>query len=97
MFDDIDLAPVNVDGGALVTRGPYESAKEIWDWALKLVPTGTVFNVCGHSLGGWRTAYTAMFIPVRGLDSPAGRNALAERGRLRNHPHGRLGWRHQPG
>lgn len=64
LFDDIDLAPVDVGGGAKVTRGAYESAKEMWDWALKLVPAGTVFNVCGHSLGGWRTSFTPLFIPA---------------------------------
>jgi hypothetical protein len=64
LFDDIDLAPIDIGNGAKVTRGAYESAKEIWDWALKLAPTGAVFNVCGHSLGGWRTSYTPCFIPA---------------------------------
>ncbi|KAA1013059.1 hypothetical protein FVF58_09725 [Paraburkholderia panacisoli] len=64
LFDDVQLEPVDVGNGAKVTRGAYESAKQIWEWALKLAPAGTVFNVCGHSLGGWRTAYTPMFIPA---------------------------------
>lgn len=64
LFNDIDVAPVDVGNGAKVTRGAYESAKEIWDWALKLSPVGTVFNVCGHSLGGWRTSFTPLFIPA---------------------------------
>ncbi|PRZ56206.1 hypothetical protein BX589_102407 [Paraburkholderia fungorum] len=64
LFDDIQLEPVDVGDGAKVTRGAYESAKEIWEWALKLAPAGAVFNVCGHSLGGWRTAYTPLFIPA---------------------------------
>lgn len=64
LFDDVQIEAVDVGDGAKVTRGAYESAKEIWDWALKLAPTGTVFNVCGHSLGGWRTAYTPLFIPA---------------------------------
>lgn len=64
LFDDVQLEPVDVGNGAKVTRGAYESAKEIWEWALKLAPAGAVFNVCGHSLGGWRAAYTPLFIPA---------------------------------
>ncbi|SDR46957.1 hypothetical protein [Paraburkholderia tuberum] len=80
LFNDIDLAPVDVGGGAKVTRGAYESAKEIWDWALKLVPAGAVFNVCGHSLGGWRTSFTPLFIPdaqigtLHAFEPPKGAN-----------------------
>ena len=64
LFDDVQLEAVDVGDGAKVTHGAYESAKEIWDWALKLAPKGAVFNVCGHSLGGWRTVYTPLFIPA---------------------------------
>jgi hypothetical protein len=64
LIDDLQTEAVDVGDGAKVTRGAYESAKEIWDWALKLAPADTVFNVCGHSLGGWRTTYTPLFIPA---------------------------------
>jgi hypothetical protein len=62
LIDDMQTESVELGDGAAVTRGAYESAKEIWNWALKLAPAGTVFNVCGHSLGGWRTTYTPLFI-----------------------------------
>ncbi|MEX3932583.1 hypothetical protein AB4Y32_12345 [Paraburkholderia phymatum] len=81
LFDDIDLAPVDVGGGGKVTRGAYESAKEICDWARKLAPAGAVFNVCGHSLGGWRTSFTPLFIPasqigaLHAFEPPKGANA----------------------
>ncbi|RAR51699.1 hypothetical protein C7401_13659 [Paraburkholderia unamae] len=64
LLDDIDLWPVDVGGGAQVTRGAYEACDEIWAWAKALVPRGTVFNVEGHSLGGWRTTYTPLFLPA---------------------------------
>lgn len=64
LFDDVQLAAVDVGGGAKVTRGAYESAAEIWQWALKSAPQGAIFNVCGHSLGGWRATYTPLFIPA---------------------------------
>ncbi|APR40053.1 hypothetical protein [Paraburkholderia sp. SOS3] len=64
LFDDVDLWPVDVGGGAKVTRGAYDGCHEIWQWALSQVPAGTVFNVEGHSLGGWRTSYTPLFLPA---------------------------------
>jgi hypothetical protein len=64
-----------------VTRGPYQSAAEIWAWAKTCVPADTVWNVEGHSLGGWRTSYTPLFVPaaqigmLHAFEPPKGANA----------------------
>ena len=81
LFDDIDNDPIDVGGGALVTQGAYEGLDKVWAWARGLVPTGTVWNVCGHSLGGWRTRYTPLFLApheigdLHSFESPKGGNA----------------------
>jgi hypothetical protein len=81
LLDDIDLRPVDVGDGAKVTRGAYEACIEIWAWAKSQVPDGTVFNVEGHSLGGWRTSYTPLFLPAAQIgklhcfEPPKGANA----------------------
>ncbi|TDV39506.1 hypothetical protein C7405_101625 [Paraburkholderia caballeronis] len=64
LFDDIDVVAVDLGGGVQVTRGAYAGCAEIWAWATSLVPAGTVWNVEGHSLGGWRTSYTPLFVPA---------------------------------
>ncbi|CAB3731276.1 hypothetical protein [Paraburkholderia rhynchosiae] len=81
LFDDMDLAPVDVGMGAQVTRGAYEGLSDMWQWALDTAPAESVFNVEGHSLGGWRATYTPLFIPVRRIgmlhafEPPKGANA----------------------
>lgn len=81
LIDDLQTQPYDLGDGARVTRGPYESAAEIWAWAKAAVPAGTVFNVEGHSLGGWRTSYTPLFLPtsqigtLHAFEPPKGANA----------------------
>lgn len=81
LIDDLETDALDLGGGAKVTRGPYESAQQIWTWALNVAPAGTVFDVCGHSLGGWRTSYTPLFIPkaqigtLHCFEPPKGANA----------------------
>ncbi|WP_109477723.1 hypothetical protein [Paraburkholderia sp. C35] len=81
LIDDLQTRPIDVGSGARVTRGAYESAAEIWAWAKKLAPTDTVWNVEGHSLGGWRTSYTPIFVPraqigrLHAFEPPRGANA----------------------
>lgn len=80
LFDDIDVWPVDLGGGVFVTRGAYDGCADIWAWAKAQVPRGTVFNVEGHSLGGWRTAYTPLFLPpeqigtLHAFEPPMGAN-----------------------
>lgn len=62
LFDDVDLDPVDVGQGARVTKGAYDGLADMWAWARQLAPPGATFNVEGHSLGGWRTAYTPLFL-----------------------------------
>jgi pimeloyl-ACP methyl ester carboxylesterase len=81
LFDDMDLCPVHVGDGAYVTRGAYEGLTDVWQWAKELVPVGTIFNVEGHSLGGWRASYTPLFLPATQIgalhcfEPPKGANA----------------------
>jgi hypothetical protein len=62
LLDDIDLVPVDMGDGAIVPRGAYESAKELFAWALSMVPDGTALHCSGHSLAGWRLSYTPLFV-----------------------------------
>ncbi|WP_234775152.1 hypothetical protein [Paraburkholderia tropica] len=64
LLDDIDTYPVSLSDGVQVTRGAYEGCDDIWKWAKAQVPVDTVFNVEGHSLGGWRATYTPLFLPA---------------------------------
>lgn len=81
LFDDIDLCPINLGDGVQVTHGAYEGCEDIWAWAKAQVSRGTVFNVDGHSLGGWRTSYTPLFLPaaqigaLHAFEPPKGANA----------------------
>lgn len=81
LFDDIDLTPVDLGDGVKVAHGAYEALFDIWAWAKALVPIGTVFDVCGHSLGAWRTLYTPLFLPaaqigpLHAFESPKGATA----------------------
>jgi hypothetical protein len=63
VFDDISLDPHPVKGGT-VTDGVISGMQQVWDWALSVAPSGAVFNVAGHSLGGARTHLTPLFIPA---------------------------------
>ncbi|MBN3848599.1 hypothetical protein G3N58_17475 [Paraburkholderia sp. Ac-20342] len=58
---DVQLDPVAVDGGH-VTAGVAEDMDEIWCWAQKLAPEGTVFNLTGHSLGAARVQASVAFV-----------------------------------
>ena len=62
LFDDLDLDPIDVGGGAMVTKGAYDGLADLWAWARQLAAPGATFNVEGHSLGGWRTSYTPLFL-----------------------------------
>lgn len=81
LFEDVDLTPVDVGGGAHVTAGAYNGLAEMWAWAKALMPAGTMFNVEGHSLGGWRALYTPLFLPdaqigdIHAFEAPKGGNA----------------------
>jgi hypothetical protein len=81
LIDDLQTDALDLGGGAKVTRGPYESAKQIFAWALKIVPADAVVSVCGHSLGGWRLAYTPCFLAperigaLHAFEPPKGANA----------------------
>lgn len=81
LFDDVDLTPVDLGAGVKVAHGAYEALVDIWKWAKALVPAGTVFDVCGHSLGAWRTLYTPLFLPaaqigpLHAFESPKGATA----------------------
>lgn len=69
LIDDLQTASLDLGGGAKVTRGPYESAKELFAWALSVVPAGTVLHCAGHSLAGWRLSYTPCFLLVEQIGS----------------------------
>lgn len=58
---DVQLDPVPVDGGH-ITAGVAEDMDEIWCWAQKVAPEGTVFNLTGHSLGGARVQASVAFV-----------------------------------
>lgn len=81
LLEDVDIDPLDLGGGALVTSGAYEGLEAMWAWALSLAPVGCVFNVEGHSLGAWRARYTPCFLPaarigaLHGFESPKGANA----------------------
>lgn len=64
LYDDLDLTPVDVGDGALVARGAFQGLSELWTWAASLVAPETLWNVEGHSLGGWRARYTPLFLPA---------------------------------
>ncbi|CAB3784173.1 hypothetical protein [Pararobbsia alpina] len=63
VFDDVSLDPHPVKGGT-VTEGVISGMQEVWDWALSVAPAGSVFSVCGHSLGASRTHLTPLFLPA---------------------------------
>lgn len=69
LIDDLQTDALDLGGGAKVTRGPYESAKELFAWALSVVPKSTVLHCAGHSLAGWRLSYTPCFLPVEQIGS----------------------------
>jgi hypothetical protein len=81
LLDDIDLEPVSVGDGAMVTRGAYEGLDAMWSWAQNLAPADAIFNVEGHSLGAWRARYTPLFLArsriglLHSFESPKGANA----------------------
>jgi hypothetical protein len=81
LLDDIDLEAVDLGDGVLVAHGAYDGLVEIWKWAKGLVLAGTVFDVCGHSLGGWRSLYTPLFLEagqigvIHAFESPKGATA----------------------
>ncbi|WP_322069987.1 alpha/beta hydrolase family protein [Paraburkholderia bannensis] len=81
LLDDIDTRPVSLGEGVEVTRGAFDGCADIWAWAKAQVPAGTVFNVEGHSLGGWRATYTPLFLPaaqigaLHAFEPPKGANA----------------------
>lgn len=69
LIDDLQTNPVDLGGGAKVTRGAFDSAKEIFAWALSLVPAGTVLHCSGHSLAGWRISYAPACLPASQIGS----------------------------
>jgi hypothetical protein len=81
LFDDVDLEAVDLGCDVIVARGAYDGLFDIWKWAKGLVPSGTTFDVCGHSLGGWRSLYTPLFLSaaqigaIHAFESPKGATA----------------------
>jgi hypothetical protein len=71
LLDDAYILPTDLGGGASVTSGAYGGMDELWAWAKSLVPTGTVWHVCGHSLGGQRSLLTGLFVPIAQIGSIA--------------------------
>jgi hypothetical protein len=69
LIDDLQTDALDLGGGAKVTRGPYESAQELFAWALSVVPAGTVLHCAGHSLAGWRISYIGSFVPADQIGS----------------------------
>jgi hypothetical protein len=63
LWEDVDLTPVGVGGGALVGAGAYNGLADMWAWAGNLIPADAAIKGCGHSLGDWRLAYTGLFRP----------------------------------
>ena len=62
VFDDADLAPVQVAGGA-VTAGVNRDQDKLWTWVGNSTDATAVINVAGHSLGAARTALAAAYLP----------------------------------
>jgi len=81
VLDDAMILPRSLGNGVHVTVGAFDGVEEMWDWANGLVDPSTVWNVCGHSLGAWRTRYTPVFLPanrigmLHSFESPKGANA----------------------
>jgi len=84
LLDDAFTVAVSVGAphvGMKATEGAYHGLDVMWDWALSMVPAATVFNVEGHSLGGWRTLYTPLFLDPKRIgqlvtfEAPKGANA----------------------
>lgn len=65
---DIQLDPVAVSGGH-ITAGVAEDMDEIWCWAQKTAPTGTVFQITGHSLGGARAEASVAYVKPEQIGS----------------------------
>jgi hypothetical protein len=67
LWEDVDVAPFDTGGGALVGKGAYAGLDDMWAWARNLIPGDAAIKGCGHSLGDWRLAYTRLFRPVEGI------------------------------
>lgn len=81
LLDDVSLLSHDLGDGVEVTRGAFEGLDDMWEWADSFVDPSTVWHVCGHSLGAWRTRYTPVFLPperigsLHSFESPKGANA----------------------
>lgn len=80
LVDDAWTTPHDLGWGRHVTAGAFNGVEDMWDWAKGLVPPSTLWHVEGHSLGGWRTRYTPIFLPpsqigrLHSFESPKGAN-----------------------
>lgn len=80
LFDDIDNTPADLGDGVMVTRGAFRGCDRLWAWALGIAAPGSIIDVEGHSLGGWRARYTPIFLPEERqgelitFESPKGAN-----------------------
>jgi len=80
LIDDALIIPQDLGGGVRVTQGAFDDMPAMWRWAEKLVDASTVWNVEGHSLGGWRARYTPVFLSdarigkIHSFESPKGAN-----------------------
>ena len=65
LLADIDWTPKEIEPGILVADGAHSGLDEMWAWVFKNLPFGYAgtINVEGHSLGGWRTAYSPVHCP----------------------------------
>ena len=61
---DIDWTPIEIEPGVLVARGAHAGMDKVWGWVNSYVDLNNIppIDVEGHSLGGWRTAYTPLFV-----------------------------------
>lgn len=63
LLEDVDCAPLDLGDGICVAAGAHQGLDNVWAWALPFFGAASSIDVEGHSLGGWRTCYTPLFLP----------------------------------
>jgi hypothetical protein len=66
VLSDADIVPMTlntISGDLGVSRGTYEGLDKLWTWARSLAPSGEVWTVLGHSLGGERALLLGIQMP----------------------------------
>lgn len=64
LIEDVDCEPLDLGGGVCVATGAHQGLDKLWAWALPLLGESGPIDVEGHSLGGWRTCYTPLYLPA---------------------------------